>query len=70
MSILFRNRDQLCHDIHCFKLKCIFFKGKIKFKNKLVKGNVFFYQMIVLPQRLDNKNLEKNAEEKKKGTLK
>ena len=68
MPILFRNRDQLCHNIHVLA-KVYFFKGKIKFKNKLVKGNVFFYQMIVLPQRLDNKNLEKNAEEKKKGTL-
>jgi hypothetical protein len=45
-----------------------FQRGNKKF-NKLVKENVFYYQMIVLPQRLDNRNLEKNAEEKKKGTL-
>ena len=52
-----------------FLAKVYFFQRENKKFNKLVKENVFFYQMIVLPQRLDNKNLEKNAEEKKKGTL-
>ena len=45
-----------------FLAKVNFFQRGNKKFNKLVKMNVFFYQMIILPQRLDNRNLEKNAE--------
>ena len=52
-----------------FLAKVYFFQMENKKINKLVKENVFFYQMIYLPRRLDNRNIEKNAEENKKGTL-
>ena len=63
MPILFRNRDQLCHNIHVFLAKVyIFQRENTSQREELVKENVFFYQMIFLPQRLDNRKVEKNAE--------